>query len=75
MFVATEDKAMHWDRIEGNWKLYRGIVKQRWSKLDDKRLDSTLGKRDRIAVLIEEEYGVSSGESDEQLAAWQDALD
>jgi uncharacterized protein YjbJ (UPF0337 family) len=66
---------VNWNRIEEDWKRYRGLVKHRWHKLDDALLDATAGKRDRLAILIEEEYGVSSSESDEQIAAWQDALD
>lgn len=66
---------MKWAQVESNWTHYRGIIRQRWSRLDDIALDSTHGKRSRLATLLQEEYGISEGESDEQLAAWQDSLD
>jgi uncharacterized protein YjbJ (UPF0337 family) len=70
-----EEQDMQWDRIESNWAHYRGIVKQRWSRLDDMGLDSIKGKRARLATLLQEEYGINEGESDEQIAAWQDSQD
>lgn len=63
---------MKWNSIEGSWAQYRGAVKQRWGKLDDVHLDSTVGRHDRLSTLIQEEYGVSRSEADEQLAAWLD---
>jgi uncharacterized protein YjbJ (UPF0337 family) len=66
---------MKWNQIETNWAQYRGIVQQRWSRLDDTALDSIQGKRTRLATLLQEEYGINEGESDEQIAAWQDSQD
>jgi uncharacterized protein YjbJ (UPF0337 family) len=63
---------MKWSIIEGSWKQYRGAVKQRWTKLDDVHLDSTAGRHERLSALIQEEYGVSRSEADEQLEAWLD---
>ena len=34
---------MNWDRIEGNWKEFKGKVQQKWGKLTDERqIDSWL---------------------------------
>jgi uncharacterized protein YjbJ (UPF0337 family) len=71
--AIAKDKSMKWEQIEGNWQHYRGVVKQRWRKLGDARLDATLGRREPLVALIGEEYGIGQGESDDQLAAWQDA--
>lgn len=30
---------MNWDRIEGNWKQFKGNVKEKWGKLTDDQLD------------------------------------
>ncbi len=30
---------MNWDTIEGNWKQFRGQVKQKWGELTDDDLD------------------------------------
>ena len=37
---------MNWDRVEGNWKQFKGKVKQEWGKLTDDHLDVIAGNRD-----------------------------
>lgn len=66
---------MNWERIEGNWSHFKALVKHRWSKLDDVFLDASAGRRDQLVDRIQEEYGVTRSESEEQLAAWLDAQD
>jgi uncharacterized protein YjbJ (UPF0337 family) len=61
---------MNWDRVEGNWKQFKGTVKQQWGKLTDDQLDVIGGKRDQLAGKIQETYGISKDETDKQLAAW-----
>lgn len=65
---------MNWDRIEGNWKLLKGSIKQRWGRLTDDHLDVIAGKRDQLAGKIQEMYGVTKDEADKQLAEWQRRL-
>ncbi|MBX3386775.1 MAG: CsbD family protein [Phycisphaeraceae bacterium] len=48
---------MKWDRIEGNWKQFRGKVRERWGKLTDSDLDVINGKREQLAGRIQEAYG------------------
>jgi uncharacterized protein YjbJ (UPF0337 family) len=40
---------MNWDRVEGNWKQFKGSVKEQWGKLADDQLDVIAGKRDQLA--------------------------
>lgn len=61
---------MNWDRIEGNWKQFRGTVKQQWGKLTDDQLEVIGGKRDQLAGKIQETYGIGKDEADRQLAEW-----
>ena len=65
---------MNWDRIEGNWKQFKGTVKQQWGKLTDDQLDAISGKRDLLAGKIQETYGISKDVAEKQLADWQDGL-
>ena len=37
--LIAKGNAMNWDIIEGNWKQFRGQVKQKWSRLTDDHLD------------------------------------
>jgi uncharacterized protein YjbJ (UPF0337 family) len=61
---------MNWDRIEGNWKQWKGKAKQQWGKLTDAQLDVIAGKRDRLFGKIQEAYGTSVEETEKQIAAW-----
>ena len=40
---------MNWDRVEGNWKTFKGQVQQKWGKLTDDDLDVIEGKRTELA--------------------------
>ena len=62
---------MNWDRIEGNWKQFKGQVKVQWGKLTDDQLDVIAGKRDKLAGKIQEAYGCSKDETEKQLSDWQ----
>ena len=60
---------MNWDRIEGNWKKFKGNVK--WGKLTDDQLDVIAGKRDHLAGKIQKSYGISKDATEKQLTDWQ----
>ena len=30
---------MNWDQVQGNWKQFKGQVKQKWGELTDDELD------------------------------------
>ena len=62
---------MNWDRIEGNWKQFKGNVKEQWGKLTDDQLDVIAGKRASLVGKIQESYGISKDETEKQLDAWQ----
>ena len=62
---------MNWDRIEGNWKQFKGSARQQWGKLTDDQLDVIAGKRDLLLGRIQEAYGITKDETEKQLAEWQ----
>ena len=62
---------MNWDRIEGNWKQFKGSAKEQWARLTDDQLEAIAGKRDQLAGKIQEAYGITKDEVEKQLAAWQ----
>ncbi|MBK8063445.1 MAG: CsbD family protein [Betaproteobacteria bacterium] len=61
---------MNWDRIEGNWKQFRGNVQEQWGKLTDDQLDVIEGSRERLAGRIQEAYGITVDAAEKQLADW-----
>lgn len=58
---------MNWDRIEGNWKQFKGSVKEQWGKLTDDDLDIAEGKRDKLAGKLQERYGIAKDEAERQI--------
>jgi len=41
---------MNWDQIEGDWKPFKGKVKEEWGRLTDDDLDRAAGKRTRSSA-------------------------
>jgi uncharacterized protein YjbJ (UPF0337 family) len=62
---------MNWDRIEGDWKIAKGKVKEQWGKLTDDDLDIIEGKREQLAGKIQNAYGVSRDEAEKQLTQFE----
>ena len=64
---------MNWNTVEGDWKKFKGAVKQQWGKVTDDRLDVIAGKRDELAGEIQKLYGITKEETEAQLTKWQAA--
>lgn len=61
---------MNWDRIEGNWKQFKGTAKQQWGKLTDDQLDVIAGKREELVGKIQESYGITKEATEKQVSEW-----
>lgn len=61
---------MNWDRIEGNWKQFKGTAKQQWGKLTDDQLDVIAGKREQLVGKIQESYGITKEATEKQVNEW-----
>ena len=46
-----------WDQIKGNWKQFKGSLKEKWNDLTDDEIDQMEGKREKIIGKIQEKYG------------------
>jgi uncharacterized protein YjbJ (UPF0337 family) len=62
---------MNWDRVEGNWKTFKGQVRQQWGKLTDDDLDVIAGKREELLGRIQRAYGMSRDDADRQIREWE----
>ena len=62
---------MNWDRIEGNWKQFKGKVKSQWGKLTDDQLDVIAGNRDQLVGKVQESYGIAKDEAERQVSDWE----
>jgi uncharacterized protein YjbJ (UPF0337 family) len=61
---------MNWDRIEGNWKQFKGKAREKWGKLTDNDWELIAGKKDQLVGRIQERYGISKDEAQKQADEW-----
>ena len=62
---------MNEDTIAGNWKQFKGKVKEQGGKLTDDDLDVIAGKRDQMVGRMQERYGIAKDEAEKQLSDWE----
>ena len=58
---------MNWDIIKGDWKQFRGKVREKWGKLTDDDLDVIAGRREQLVGIIQKRYGVTKDQVEEQV--------
>jgi len=63
---------MNWDKVEGNWKQFKGEIQQQWGKLTDDDMDRVEGKKEELAGRIQERYGQTREEAHETVDRWMD---
>ena len=61
---------MNRDQLSGNWKQFKGQVKEQWGKLTDDDLRQVEGRSDQLAGRIQERYGISKEEAERQIHDW-----
>ena len=61
---------MNWDRVEGNWKEFKGKAQQQWGKLTNDDLDQIQGRAQQLIGRIQERYGVARDEAERQVKEW-----
>jgi uncharacterized protein YjbJ (UPF0337 family) len=65
---------MNWDRIEGNWKEFKGKAQQHWGDLTNDDLEVIKGKRTELAGRLQQRYGYQKEEAEKQINTWLDTL-
>jgi len=58
---------MNWDTVKGDWKQFKGKVKEGWGKLTDDELDVIAGRRDQLVGAIQKRYGIAREEAERQV--------
>jgi uncharacterized protein YjbJ (UPF0337 family) len=61
---------MNWDRIEGNWKEFKGKAKTQWGKLTDDDLNVIAGKRDQLEGRLQKHYGYAKDQAEKEIDNW-----
>ncbi len=62
---------MNKDQADGNWKQFKGKVKEKWGKLTDDDLTVVEGKRDQLVGKIQERYGYQKDQAEKELNEWE----
>ncbi|HEY1844642.1 MAG TPA: CsbD family protein [Buttiauxella sp.] len=62
---------MNKDEIGGNWKQFKGTVKEKWGKLTDDDMTVIEGKRDQLVGKIQERYGSSKDQAEKEVVDWE----
>ena len=61
-----EGHRMNRDIFEGKWKEMRGQVKEWWGELTDDDLDKAGGKSDQIIGLLQQKYGYTREQAEQE---------
>jgi uncharacterized protein YjbJ (UPF0337 family) len=58
---------MNWDTVKGDWKQFKGKVKEKWGKLTDDDLTAVEGRRDQLLGKLQERYGYGKDQAEQEL--------
>lgn len=62
---------MNENKVEGNWKQFKGKMREQWGKLTDDDFDVIAGRRQQLAGKIQERMGIAQDEAERQIDEWQ----
>jgi uncharacterized protein YjbJ (UPF0337 family) len=65
---------MNWDQVTGNWKQFKGKVREKWGELTDDELTVIAGKRDQLAGLLQERYGYTKDRAEQEINEFSQRL-
>lgn len=65
---------MDWNRVEGNWKEFKGKAKEQWGKLTDDDLAAIEGRRDQLEGRIQQRYGYAKDQVRKDVDTWFNGL-
>ena len=56
--------------VRGNWKQFKGQVKEKWGRLTDDDLDVINGRQTQLEGKIQERYGLAKDQVKKDVDAW-----
>ena len=72
--IKPREMVMDWNRIEGNWKQFKGSAKEKWGKLTDDDLSLIEGRREQLEGRIQERYGKAKDQVRQDVDDWLKSL-
>lgn len=64
-----------WDVIEGNWKILKGKVKEKWGKLTDDDIDVISGSKDQLVGKLQKQYGYAKQDAEREVQDFMRSCD
>ncbi len=58
---------MNWDQIEGNWKVFKGKIKEKWGEFTNDELDQIGGRKDQLIGKLQQKYGYTREQAEQQV--------
>jgi uncharacterized protein YjbJ (UPF0337 family) len=69
--ISTEEEmTMDWNRVEGNWKQFKGAAKEKWGKLTDDDLEVIEGRREQLEGKLQQRYGFAKDQIRKDVDDW-----
>lgn len=65
---------MNRDILGGNWKQFRGQVKEKWGQLTDDDLQAIDGKKDQLIGRLQERYGYTREKAQQEADDFERSL-
>ncbi|WP_407168690.1 CsbD family protein [Bradyrhizobium sp. ORS 111] len=65
---------MDWNRIEGNWKQFKGAAREKWGKLTDDDLNTIEGHREQLEGKLQQRYGMAKDQIRKDVDDWLKSL-
>ena len=75
-FWRARQRRLSWTGIgcEGNWKQFKGKIKEKWGELTDDDIDRMAGNRDQFEGTIQEKYGIGKDQAKKNVDDWLNTL-
>jgi len=71
---TERSSTMNWDQVEGKWKQFKGVARQKWGKLTDDDLDVVNGKQEELVGKLQERYGYTKEQAEKNIQEWTNSL-
>lgn len=58
---------MNWDTMKGDWKQFKGKIREKWGEFTDDELDQVQGRREQFEGLLQKKMGYAKDEAKRQI--------
>ena len=64
---------MNWDTVKGDWKNFKGKIREQWGEFTDDELDKVQGRREQFEGLLQKKLGIAKDEVKKQVDEFERA--